>query len=255
VLYDISSLPYLLIIKEKVENVNNIYMTRKTVLFVPPKSTILDHPVVKNLGSKYPFLNIPNFDTFFNERVMTAYPNFCGYLTYDIVADALERHYLTIISMNDDDIFSILVCEPGDDYMYIHMFCGNKSLPSTGSGTKLLKILEKACLEEDVFKMELDSVRPSIQYYKNYGFHLLSNVTNREISNRATVDMEKNLRADSHWSKIRSSLSQNDVQKLSVIYSRMKTSRANGIKCKKNKGKRSRKIRKSKFKNSKKVRT
>jgi len=212
-------------------------MTRKTVLFVSPRSTILDHPVVKNLASKYQFLHYYTqaFTEFYYERI-AKYKNFCNEL--NDIDDFLDPRYLTMITMDDDDVFAVLNFQPLKARIYIHLFCGNQSLPRSGEGTKLLAILEKAMREENFFDLALDSVRETVQYYKNNGFHLRNN-TDKQRS--YTIDLEKNLRAASNWSKIRSSLAPKDTKMLSIMYSKRKNSRAKGLKGKKTK---SRKIRK-----------
>jgi hypothetical protein len=199
-------------------------MTRKTVLFVPPSSTILNHPVVKNLGSKYQFIHYDEqgFDTFYK---IASYDNFCNDLNN--IEDFLNPRYLTMITLDDDDVFAVLNFQPLKARIYIHLFCGNQSLPRSGEGTKLLAILEKAMREENFFDLVLDSVRETVDYYKNNGFHLRNN-TDKQRS--YTIDLEKNLRAASNWSKIRSSLAPNDTKLLSIMYSKRKNSRAKGLK-------------------------
>ena len=207
-------------------------MPRKTVLFAPLTSTILNHPVVKNLGSKYQFIHHDGHGLGFDVMYKIAsYDNFCNDL--NDIADFLNPRYLTMIRMDDDDVFAVLNFEPSKDDIYIHLLCGNQSLPRSGEGTKLLAILEKAMREENFFDLALDSVRETVQYYKNNGFHLRNN-TDKQRS--YTIDLEKNLRAASNWSKIRSSLAPNDTKMLSIMYSKRK-SMAKGLKSKKTKGK------------------
>jgi hypothetical protein len=119
------------------------------------------------------------------------------------------------------------------------LFCGNQSLPRSGEGTKLLAILEKAMREENFFDLELDSVRETVQYYKNNGFHLRNNT---DKPGSYTIDLQKNLRAASNWSKIKDSLGPKDTKMLSIMYSKRKNSRAKGKKTKGIKGRKSRKL-------------
>jgi len=167
--------------------------------------------------------------------------SFCDNLE-DMLGDYGDAEdWVTLISMNDDDVFAALLfnLDPVDDNgkrdknidIHIELFCGNQALPPTGEGTKLLKILEKASLDTKLFNIELSSVSKSVQYYKNNSYHL----TGKHYY--SLVDMRKHTRAISNWSKIKDSLGPSDRRYLDNLYSLSNASRAKGLKGRKTKRK------------------
>ena len=207
-------------------------------IFVPP-GTDDKNPVVKYLQEMFPPLPTDDILEFYHTRIAN-YPNFCNNLE-DIFEDLADgRDYITLVSMNDDDVFATLIFsinvlikdkqfdEPVD--ISIELFCGNQSLPSTGEGTKLLKALEKASLHTSNHKIELTSVSESTKYYLLHGYSRKIEHPNKKKSPQGSlVSMRKNTRTSANWSKIRNSLSATDQRYLDKRYSIMKEEgRGNG---------------------------
>ena len=224
-------------------------------VFVPPGSDETN-PIIRYLLERYSRLPTDSMKIFYETRIApysSSNPkkSFCDNLE-DILGDVGDAEdWVTLISMNDDDVFAALLfnLDRVDDNgkrdknidIYIELFCGNQALPPTGEGTKLLKILERASLDTKLFNIELSSVRKSVQYYKNNSYHL---------TGKAPGSMQKHTRAISNWSKIKDSLGPSDRRYLDNLYSLSKASRAKGLKSKKTKGKKSKgkKSRKNKYK-------
>jgi len=211
-------------------------------VFVPPNSDETN-PIIRYLLERYPPLPTDNMKIFYETRIApysSSNPkkSFCDNLGYILGDYGDEKDWVTLISMNDDDVFAALLfnLELVDDNgkrnknvdIYIELFCGNQALPPTGEGTRILKILEKASLDTKLFNIELSSVRKSVQYYKNNSYHLTNNVN---------FDMRKHTRAISNWSKIKDSLGPSDRRYLDNLYSLSNASRAKGLKGRKTKRK------------------
>ena len=219
---------------------------KKHVYLFIPSGTNEEHPVVENLLTQYDRLpGVNNFKSFYNNKIAhySSRPpiKFCDGLEIMLRVYADYPDTITIISMNDDDVFAILMFninhisddeedednpKPNDFDIYIELFCANQALPTTGEGTKLLHILEKACFDTTNYKIELASVPRSIQYYKDHGYHFKKNTSSKF---RVSVDMEKNTRALSNWSKAKTILSEKALSYLSrksaKIRSDMKSAR------------------------------
>jgi hypothetical protein len=231
-------------------------------VFVPPGTD--EHPVVRYLSEKFPPLPTDDILEFYDERIApysSSNPktSFCNGLE-DLFEDIADMsNYITLVSMNDYDVFAILIfsinyldsngkLDKNID-IYIELFCGNQALPPSGEGTKLLETLEKASLDTKNFKIALSSVPRSVQYYTNKSYHF-----KRGSSHIIgwSVPMQKNTRAKSHWSKIKDSLGPSSRRYLDKLYSLSKGSKAKGSKNKSSKNKsRKNKSRKAKGKNSK----
>jgi hypothetical protein len=227
---------------------------KQIYIFVPPNSDETN-PLIRYLLERYPPLPTDSMKIFYETRIApysSSNPkkSFCDNLE-DMLRDYGDAEdWVTLISMNDDDVFAALLfnLERVDDNgkrdknidIYIELFCGNQALPPTGEGTKLLKILEKASLDTKLFNIELSSVSKSVQYYKNNSYHL----TGKHFY--SLVDMRKHTRAISNWSKIKDSLGPSDRRYLDKLYLSSKASRAKGkkskkgIKSKKTRGKKTR---------------
>jgi hypothetical protein len=210
-------------------------------VFVPP-NTDETNPIIRYLLERYPPLPTDSMKTFYDTRIApysSSNPekSFCNGLE-DIIGDfGDDEDSVTLISMNDDDVFAALLIflNPSDKSIdiYIELFCGNQALPPSGEGSRLLKILERASLDTKLFNIELSSVSKSVQYYRNNSYHL----TGKNIG--PLVNMRKHTRAISNWAKIKDSLGPNDRRHLDNLYSLSKANRAKGKKTKgkKTKGK------------------
>ena len=182
--------------------------SKQVYLFIPPETITIGHPTVENLREKFPPLPTDDFQDFYNKRIArySSKPpkTFCNMLEDLIPEFAVEENMVTLISMNDKDVFAVLIFKinhPVSD-LYIEILCGNKALPSTGEGTKLLKILENAGNETDQFNIDLSAVSGSVNYYKKNSYHPKPN----HKSQLSLTEMSKNTRALSNWSKVKSSL-------------------------------------------------
>jgi hypothetical protein len=223
---------------------------KKHIYLFIPHGTNEEHPVVKNLLEQYERLpGVNNFKLFYNNKIAhySSRPpvKFCDGLEIMLRVYADYPDTITMVSMNEDDVFAILMFDinhisedeedennpkPNDFDIYIELFCANQALPRTGEGTKLLHILEKACFDTSNYKIELASVPRSIQYYKDHGYHFKKNTSSKF---RVSVDMEKNTRALSNWSKAKTILSEEAISYLSrksaKIRSDMKSTRTQGL--------------------------
>ena len=149
--------------------------SKQVYLFIPPETITMGHPTVENLREKFPPRPTDDFQDFYNKRIArySSKPpkTFCNMLEDLIPEFAVEENMVTLISMNDKDVFAVLIFKinhPVSD-LYIEILCGNKALPSTGEGTKLLKILENAGNETDQFNIDLSDIDLSYIYTDTVG--------------------------------------------------------------------------------------
>jgi len=209
---------------------------KQIYLFVPPKTS--QNPVIDYLSERYPPLPIDTMETFYNTRIAPysrSGKSFCNNLE-DMLKDLGDvEDWVTLISMNDEDVFAALLfnLDRVDNNgkkdqtidIYIELFCGNQALPPTGEGTKLLNILEEASFKTKHFKIELSSVLRSAKYYTNHSYQLKKTPSKY----KGLVDMQKNTRAVSNWRKAKAILSEKAVSYLSrksaKIRSDMKSAR------------------------------
>jgi len=216
-------------------------------MFIPPGTD--EHRVINNLKETIPLLPTDNILEFYDTRMAhysSSYPRktFCNGLEMLFKDIADMPNWVTLVSMNDDDVFAILIfninrldkngnIDPTID-IYIELFCGNQALPPSGEGTRMLEILERAGFDTKNFKIELASVPKSVQYYSNKKYYKKKNL---DKSYGNLVSMRKDTQALSRWSKIRESFTPSSIRYLDKLYSSTKASRAKGLKGKKTKGK------------------
>ena len=231
--------------------------TKQIYMFIPPGTD--EHRVVNNLKDTIPLLPTDDILEFYDTRMAhysSSYPRktFCNGLEILFKDIADMPNWVTLISMNDDDVFAILIfninrldkngnIDPTID-IYIELFCGNQALPPSGEGTRMLEILERAGFDTDNFKIELASVPKSVQYYSNKKYYKKKEL---DKSYGNLVSMRKDTKALSRWAKIRDSFTPSSIRYLDKLYSSTKASRAKGLKSKKgNKSNKSKKSKKSK---------
>jgi len=228
--------------------------SKQVYLFIPPESIAIGHPTVEFLRENFPLLPTDDFQDFYNKRIArySSKPpkTFCNRLEDLIPEFAVEDNMVTLISMNDKDVFAVLIFKINhpDSDLYIEILCGNKALPSTGEGTKLLKILESAGEETDQFNIDLSAVTESVNYYKKNSYHPKPN----HKSQLSLTEMSKNTRALSNWSKVKSSLTPSAQRYLDS--ESMRSRNGKGIKSKNRKSK-NRKSKKNQKKTNKKNKT
>ena len=203
--------------------------SKQIYLFVPPKTT--QNPVIDYLSERYPPLPTDTMETFYKARIAPYSrlgKSFCNNLE-DMLKDLGDvEDWVTLISMNDEDVFAALLfnLDRVDDNgkknqtidIYIELFCGNQAIPPTGEGTKLLDILEDASLKTKRFKIELSSVLRSVKYYTDHSYQFKKTPSKY----RGLVDMRKNTRAVSNWHKIRDSLGPSSRRYLDKLYTSTK---------------------------------
>ena len=228
---------------------------KRIYLFVPP-GTDTEHLIVQRLSSQFPPLETNTFESFYNRRIRhySAKPPkcFCNGLEelLDFAGD-LANH-ITLVSMDDTHVYALAIVnirpkQRGQKVdMYIELLCGNKALPRTGEGSRLLKILEDVGFETGNHKIHLDSAPDAVNYYTDRSYHVLP-------SYRPDIDlvpMSKDTKALSRWKKIKSTFSAKTQSYFDSKYSEMRSSRAKG-KRKKNNSQKNKKNKSKKNKSKK----
>ena len=179
--------------------------SKQVYLFVPPDTA--ENPIVDYLSERFPPLPTSSMKTFYKARIepysSRSGKSFCNGME-DILRDFGDAEdWLTLVSMNDEDVFAILLFNldyVNDDGkrnknvdINIELICGNQALPPTGEGTKLLDILEEASFKTNLFNIELSSVLRSVNFYTNKSYKIQNTSKYRGL-----VDMRKNTRAASN---------------------------------------------------------
>jgi hypothetical protein len=229
-------------------------------VFVPPR-TDRNNTIVQRLSSQFPPLETNTFESFYNRRIRqySAKPPkcFCNGLEtlLDFAGDTVN--HVTLVSMDDTHVYAVAIVnvkprqkgKKKEVDMYIEILCGNKALPKTGEGSRLLKILEDIGFETGNHKIHLDSAPDAVNFYKDRSYHVLpTNTPGLDL-----IPMSKDTKALSRWQTIKTNLkfSAKTQRHLDAKYAEMRSSRAKG---KSRKNKKSRKSHKKSRKSHKKSR-
>lgn len=212
---------------------------RQTYMFIPPESDI-NHPVVQHLARRFPPLEIDKFKTFSDERILRYIrktgKSFCDKLEFIIEHLADNKNNITLVTMDEVDVYGLLIFnihpEKENVDIYVELLCGNKALPSTGEGSRLLKILEEAGFETGNYNLNLESALDATDYYRDRNYH----PTHGLPPSRHYSDMTKNTRAVMRWKKVKNStFTPRAIEYLNKEYLKTKTPKAKGKKQKRNK--------------------
>jgi hypothetical protein len=159
-----------------------------------------------------------------------------GYL----INTANDSNTATILSVNMDetggisDVYALLSFHISHKKVAVRIdtLCGNQVLPSSGEGTRLLKILEKASYHIGINKIALDPLPNAIPFYQQNKYRFLeendSSVTNSSDSFPDSPDstdssdvlgpmiqMQKNIAAQKRWNIIKTYVNMNTRLKTS----------------------------------------
>jgi hypothetical protein len=210
-------------------------MEKQILMYIPDGSNE-QHPVVQYLLERYAlFTNFIDFHTAFKEKYFynsktKQHSTFC--VLDSLIEDAYKPNNITLVSLDTSKtivyaiiIFNIYYIPLDDNYnpivgkeglnIYIEFLCSNQSLPPSGEGTKLLKIVEDACYQTNYHHIMLDTTERSMQFYKDNNYH-----------KRLEDDyMQKNTRALNNWRKARMHLSVRARNQLDAKYQKLKSDR------------------------------
>ena len=165
-----------------------------------------------------------------------------------IIQTANRKDTATIVSMDVDEstgeileIYALASFNVSNKKMAIHVstLCGNQLLPPSGEGTRLLKLIENLGNDAGLTKVFLDPVDSAIPFYGSKRYRVMgdkdsgaSSRSSRSRSSRSSrsskssnssssgepIQMQKNMKAQKHWDKIRASYN------LGVLLSRSRKS-------------------------------
>jgi hypothetical protein len=155
-----------------------------------------------------------------------------------IIQTANKPNTATIISMDVDEdsdeileVYALVSFNISNQKMAVHVstLCGNQVLPPSGEGTRLLKMVEKAAAKISLNKVFLDPVASAINFYGDNKYRVLgpkdspgtpksSSSSGSGSSSEEPIQMQKNMKAQKYWNKVRSSYN------LGVLLSRSRKS-------------------------------
>ena len=173
----------------------------------------------------------------FYEREIATYDDRIPNTSFCVAAQTsgVSKSYL-INTANDPETATIISVDMGDNgkirevyallsfhishkklAVRIDTLCGNQVLPSSGEGSRLLKILENASYGVGINKIALDPLPNAMPFYQLNNYRFLedrdSSVTNSSDYSTASSDssdvsgpmiqMQKNLVAQKRWNKIK----------------------------------------------------
>ena len=207
-------------------------MVRQTLIYIP-ESFSSNNPVMQYLLKRYDKLDTRTFAEFYNLYIKRgqAEKSFCGGLDSFIKEFSKNKNCITLVTVELVDsvvVYALLIFninyiqyyDRNDNEVkiadiYIELLCGNQRLPPSGEATKLLHILEDACVKTENYIVMLETTNRSEQYYKDQGYHV------EEIYEN--YYMIKNLRAAINWRKVRSRLSKTAISQLDHKSARIKS--------------------------------
>jgi hypothetical protein len=165
-----------------------------------------------------------------------------------IIQTAQRKDTGTLISMDIDEtsgeileVYALASFNVSSQKVAVHIstLCGNKVLPSSGEGTRLLKLIENTARKGDFNKVFLDPVIGIEDYYAENRYRILTEKDSKgtpkstssssdssdsssssSSSSREPLQMQKNMRAQKHWNKVRTAYN------LGVLLSRSRKSMA-----------------------------
>lgn len=207
-------------------------MEKQILMYISDGSN--EHPIVNYLRERYElFTNFIDFHTAFKEKYFgynyktKQLSIFCE--LDSLIEDAYKPNNITLVSLDTSKtiVYAIIIFNinyiPLDDpiagnaglNIYIEFLCSNQSLPPSGEGTKLLKIVEDACYKTNYHNIMLETTDRSTQFYKDNNYH-----------KRLDADyMQKNTRALNNWKKARTYLSEKARNQLDAKYKKLKSDR------------------------------
>lgn len=142
-----------------------------------------------------------------------------------IVHSAEEETNATLLSvqMNPDnsinEIYALVTFRVSESKkaIKIHTLCGNKALPPSGEGTRLMKMLERVGNEFGLYKILLNPLDTAVPFYAQHKYRPLGEDESQETDyDSDEIQMQKNIRAQKHWGKLRTAV------KLRALMSRSK---------------------------------
>lgn len=95
----------------------------------------------------------------------------------------------------------------------VHTLCGNQVLPQSGEGTRLLKLIERAGKETKLIKIALNPIDTAVPFYQKNRYRAVSenspiseNSDYETDSDSPELTMQKNVRAQDRWTKLRTAV-------------------------------------------------
>jgi hypothetical protein len=134
----------------------------------------------------------------------------------DVANESLNATILSV-SLNPDKsintVYALVTFRVSESKMAIKIetLCGNQVLPPSGEGSRLMKLLENAGYEFGLHKILLNPVDTAVNFYVDKKYRYLHSNESQETPDSDSdasshVVMQKNVRAQKRWAKIRTAI-------------------------------------------------
>lgn len=169
-----------------------------------------------------------DFTNFYGLEIADKYDNtiieentFCsskeaGGVNEEYIIDMANGHdnaTLLSVKMNPDDsineVYALVTFRVSESKLAIkiHTLCGNQVLPPSGEGTRLMKMLERVGNEFGVHKILLNPIDTAVPFYEQNKYRPLRKSESQETDyDSDEVQMQKNVRAQKYWAKLRNAV-------------------------------------------------
>jgi len=142
-------------------------------------------------------------------------------VSHEFLIDTINKSSnATLISLDIDEsnhiteIYALLTFRISNKKMAVEVktLCGNRTLPPSGEGTRLLKLVESISNVLGYSKIYLNPLETAIPYYKSQRYRKMEQADSSDSlsvnsnSNSEPSPMQKNMHALSHWNKLRTAV-------------------------------------------------
>lgn len=223
---------------------------KKIMIWVPPivEETYFENPESPSIMELVYFIEangIPRIDTamyngsfreFYNfhlEQYNGDETNFCskyseGGVNPNYIVNSVDCKYdddmnVTLVSLNTDeednvkDVYALItfrLIENESDTIMVETLCGNRTLPPSGEGTRLINYLTDMAYLVGIHKIALHPIDTAVGYYTRLNFIKLNDDEANAINDeKGTYTMRKNTRARKNWNKLKNAIRFTNLQK------------------------------------------
>jgi len=172
-----------------------------------------------------------SFQNFYNLHLYeytTSETNFCskyseGGVSPEYIVNSADCEYddnnITLISLELDkkgaikDVYGLItfhLLEHDPETIMVETLCGNRTLPPSGEGTRLMNFLKRRAYEVGIIKIALHPLDNVIGYYTRLNFRKLhsdeADAVNLSDYEDDDTTMATNMRARKNWNKLRTTV-------------------------------------------------